>query len=58
MINNLYDILNCLSGLVQYISTNDKGFAALYSAVVLSKCFKARLWENSKYVSRQLEKIG
>lgn len=44
--------------LVEYISANKKGFTALHSSVVLSKCFKARLWENSKFVSRQLEKIG
>ncbi|XP_013384284.1 probable ATP-dependent DNA helicase HFM1 [Lingula anatina] len=33
-------------------------FKALLSAVILSKCFKARLWENSKYVCRQLDGIG
>ncbi|XP_068757801.1 probable ATP-dependent DNA helicase HFM1 [Montipora capricornis] len=33
-------------------------FTALQNSLVLAKCMKARLWENSKFVSRQLEKIG
>jgi ATP-dependent DNA helicase HFM1/MER3 len=34
------------------------GFTALLNSVLLHKCIQARLWENSKYVARQLEKIG
>ena len=33
-------------------------FKTLLSAVSLAKCCKAKLWENSKYVSRQLTGIG
>ncbi|XP_071790611.1 uncharacterized protein [Asterias amurensis] len=33
-------------------------FKALLHAAMISKCFKARLWENSKNVARQLDKIG
>ncbi|KJE90469.1 DEAD/DEAH box helicase [Capsaspora owczarzaki ATCC 30864] len=34
------------------------GFLAALNAAILSKCLRVRLWENSPYVSRQLEKIG
>ncbi|KAL0966696.1 hypothetical protein UPYG_G00298560 [Umbra pygmaea] len=34
------------------------GFAALLNSLILAKCFRAKLWENSPYVSKQLEKIG
>ncbi|KAL9959675.1 hypothetical protein ACROYT_G033018 [Oculina patagonica] len=33
-------------------------FMSLQNSVVLAKCIRARLWENSKFVSRQLEKVG
>ncbi|CAB4036456.1 Hypothetical predicted protein, partial [Paramuricea clavata] len=29
----------------------------LMNALQLSKCFRSRIWENSKYVSKQLEKV-
>ncbi|XP_054713852.1 probable ATP-dependent DNA helicase HFM1 [Uloborus diversus] len=48
-------IAACLSS---YLALDVKGFSVLYNAIILAKCFKARLWENSKHVSRQLEKIG
>lgn len=57
-LNKYSTIFNDFAGLVEYLSIEEKGFTSLYSAVILSKCFKAKLWENSKYVSRQLEKIG
>ncbi|XP_072297913.1 probable ATP-dependent DNA helicase HFM1 [Eucyclogobius newberryi] len=45
--------------LCEFLSLKLKtGFSAVLSATILSKCFKAKLWENSPYVSRQLEKIG
>ena len=34
------------------------GFKALLSAVLLAKCLRARMWENSRYVTRQLQGIG
>lgn len=50
--------------IVEYLSSEDfqhshpKSFSALLSSVTLAKCFKARLWENSVYVVRQLPGIG
>ncbi|XP_055949652.1 probable ATP-dependent DNA helicase HFM1 [Argiope bruennichi] len=44
--------------LAEYLTFDTKGFSILYNAVLLAKCFKARLWENSKHVARQLDKIG
>ncbi|XP_061098727.1 probable ATP-dependent DNA helicase HFM1 [Conger conger] len=35
-----------------------KSFSALLNTLILAKCFRARLWENSPFVSKQLEKIG
>ncbi|XP_019646641.1 PREDICTED: LOW QUALITY PROTEIN: probable ATP-dependent DNA helicase HFM1 [Branchiostoma belcheri] len=34
------------------------GFRVLLNATLLSKCFRSRLWENSKFVAKQLDKIG
>ncbi|XP_071950834.1 probable ATP-dependent DNA helicase HFM1 [Antedon mediterranea] len=33
-------------------------YKSLLNAAFLAKCFKAKLWENSRYVSRQIERIG
>ncbi|KAJ8406415.1 hypothetical protein AAFF_G00306460 [Aldrovandia affinis] len=35
-----------------------KSFSALLNSLILAKCFRARLWENSPFISKQLEKIG
>ncbi|XP_044076280.1 probable ATP-dependent DNA helicase HFM1 isoform X2 [Siniperca chuatsi] len=49
-------ISKCLS---EFLSQRSKaGFSALLNSLILAKCFRARLWENSPYVSKQLEKIG
>ncbi|GIY11829.1 probable ATP-dependent DNA helicase HFM1 [Caerostris darwini] len=48
-------VIQCLA---DCLSLDTKGFSVLHHATVLAKCFKARLWENSKHVSRQLDKIG
>ncbi|KAM7400961.1 hypothetical protein PAMA_005250 [Pampus argenteus] len=46
----------CLS---EFLSQRSKmGFFALLNSLLLAKCFRAKLWENSPYVSKQLEKIG
>ncbi|XP_078343088.1 putative ATP-dependent DNA helicase HFM1 [Oculina patagonica] len=47
-------ITRCLTEL--QMLNND--FMSLQNSVVLAKCIRARLWENSKFVSRQLEKVG
>ncbi|XP_023270563.1 probable ATP-dependent DNA helicase HFM1 [Seriola lalandi dorsalis] len=49
-------ISKCLS---EFLSHRYKtGFSALLNALILAKCFRSKLWENSPYVSKQLEKIG
>nr|XP_020471702.1 probable ATP-dependent DNA helicase HFM1 isoform X2 [Monopterus albus] len=49
-------ISRCLS---EFLSQRSKtGFSALLNSLILAKCFRAKLWENSPYVSKQLEKIG
>ncbi|XP_061587436.1 probable ATP-dependent DNA helicase HFM1 [Cololabis saira] len=53
---NGFRICKCLS---EFLTQRSKaGFSALLNSVILVKCFKAQLWENSHYVSKQLEKIG
>uniref|UniRef100_A0A672ZAM3 Probable ATP-dependent DNA helicase HFM1 n=1 Tax=Sphaeramia orbicularis TaxID=375764 RepID=A0A672ZAM3_9TELE len=49
-------IVNCLTEFLRQRSK--RGFSALLNSLILSKCFRAKLWENSLYVSKQLEKIG
>ncbi|XP_057714214.1 probable ATP-dependent DNA helicase HFM1 isoform X2 [Corythoichthys intestinalis] len=49
-------ISKCLS---EYLSQNfNMGFSTLLNALILAKCFRAKLWENSVFVSKQLDKIG
>ncbi|XP_051869190.1 probable ATP-dependent DNA helicase HFM1 [Pristis pectinata] len=49
-------VTKCLSELL--MQQEKKNFSALLNSLILAKCFRAKLWENSSYVSRQLEKIG
>ncbi|XP_062872969.1 probable ATP-dependent DNA helicase HFM1 isoform X2 [Trichomycterus rosablanca] len=45
--------------LVELLGQNfRRNFSAQLNAVVLAKCFRARLWEDSPYVSKQLDRIG
>ena len=44
-------------GLVELL-WQKRNFKALLSAVQLCKCFRAKLWEDSKFISKQLEGIG
>ncbi|XP_055059840.2 probable ATP-dependent DNA helicase HFM1 isoform X1 [Misgurnus anguillicaudatus] len=37
---------------------SQKNFSAQLNSLILAKCFRAKLWENSPYVSKQLDKIG
>ncbi|XP_008294380.1 probable ATP-dependent DNA helicase HFM1 [Stegastes partitus] len=49
-------ISRCLS---EYLTQRSKtGFSAVLNSLILAKCFRAKLWENSLYVSKQLDKIG
>uniref|UniRef100_A0A8C1F3D8 DNA 3'-5' helicase n=1 Tax=Cyprinus carpio carpio TaxID=630221 RepID=A0A8C1F3D8_CYPCA len=43
-------LLTCL-----FLSSN---FSARLNSLTLAKCFRAKLWENSPYISRQVERIG
>lgn len=49
-----------LVGLAEYMFTlqNKDFLTTVYNAILVDKCLRARLWENSKHVARQLEKIG
>uniref|UniRef100_A0A3B4C0J6 Probable ATP-dependent DNA helicase HFM1 n=1 Tax=Pygocentrus nattereri TaxID=42514 RepID=A0A3B4C0J6_PYGNA len=45
--------------LVEFLSHHSKAnFSAQLNSLILAKCFRAKLWENSTYVSKQLDKIG
>ncbi|XP_021066772.1 probable ATP-dependent DNA helicase HFM1 [Mus pahari] len=44
--------------LSDFVAAQEKKFAVLLNSVILTKCFKCKLWENSKHVSKQLDKIG
>ncbi|KAF2903956.1 hypothetical protein ILUMI_02218 [Ignelater luminosus] len=48
-------ITKCLA---EYLETKGDCYSALLSALILSKCFHTRLWENTPFVSRQLSGIG
>uniref|UniRef100_A0A3Q3LJI7 DNA 3'-5' helicase n=1 Tax=Labrus bergylta TaxID=56723 RepID=A0A3Q3LJI7_9LABR len=48
-----------ISKLSEFLSQTPKTvFSALLNSLILAKCFRAKLWENSPYVSKQLEKIA
>ncbi|XP_035993787.1 probable ATP-dependent DNA helicase HFM1 [Fundulus heteroclitus] len=49
-------ISKCLSEFLSQQS--ETGFCAVLNSLILAKCFRAKLWENSPYVSKQMEKIG
>uniref|UniRef100_A0A3P9NQ28 Probable ATP-dependent DNA helicase HFM1 n=1 Tax=Poecilia reticulata TaxID=8081 RepID=A0A3P9NQ28_POERE len=49
-------ISKCLS---EFLTQQSKtGFCAALNSLILAKCFRAKLWENSPFVSKQMEKIG
>ncbi|XP_077761516.1 putative ATP-dependent DNA helicase HFM1 isoform X2 [Canis aureus] len=43
--------------LSDFVAVQEK-FAILLNSLILAKCFRCKLWENSLHVSKQLEKIG
>ncbi|XP_063061418.1 probable ATP-dependent DNA helicase HFM1 [Engraulis encrasicolus] len=49
-------VSKCLAEFLSHHPRNN--FSALMNAVTLAKCFRAKLWENSPYIARQLDKIG
>ncbi|XP_027746493.1 probable ATP-dependent DNA helicase HFM1 isoform X5 [Empidonax traillii] len=44
--------------LSDFLASSKNNFSALLNCLILAKCFRCRLWENSLHVSKQLEKIG
>ncbi|XP_076976415.1 putative ATP-dependent DNA helicase HFM1 isoform X2 [Tamandua tetradactyla] len=44
--------------LSDFVSAQEKKFSVLLNSLILAKCFRCKLWENSLHVSKQLEKIG
>ncbi|XP_019473984.1 probable ATP-dependent DNA helicase HFM1 isoform X2 [Meleagris gallopavo] len=44
--------------LSDFLASSKDNFSALLNSLILAKCFRCRLWENSLHVSKQLEKIG
>ncbi|KAG8511046.1 putative ATP-dependent DNA helicase HFM1, partial [Galemys pyrenaicus] len=47
-----------MDGRIKTREMKEKKFAVLLNSLILAKCFRCRLWENSLHVSKQLEKIG
>ncbi|XP_057356393.1 probable ATP-dependent DNA helicase HFM1 isoform X2 [Manis pentadactyla] len=44
--------------LSDFVAVQEKKFAVLLNSLILAKCFRCKLWENSLHVSKQLDKIG
>ncbi|XP_060753854.1 probable ATP-dependent DNA helicase HFM1 [Neoarius graeffei] len=45
--------------LVEFLTQHSKKtFSAQLNAVILAKCFRAKLWEDSPYIAKQLDRIG
>nr|XP_056700724.1 probable ATP-dependent DNA helicase HFM1 [Euleptes europaea] len=44
--------------LSEFLASHQNNFLILLNSLILAKCFRCKLWENSLYVSKQLEKIG
>ncbi|XP_065597638.1 probable ATP-dependent DNA helicase HFM1 [Cyrtonyx montezumae] len=44
--------------LSDFLASSKDSFSALLNSLILAKCFRCKLWENSLHVSKQLEKIG
>lgn len=49
-------VVNCLKETA--LMNRDITYTLLLNILILSQCFFAKLWENSVYVSKQIEKIG
>ncbi|XP_051713468.2 probable ATP-dependent DNA helicase HFM1 isoform X2 [Oryctolagus cuniculus] len=44
--------------LSDFVAAQENKFTILLNSLILAKCFRCKLWENSLHVSKQLEKIG
>lgn len=56
VIKNGDRVVSCLKDVA--LMNTDISYKLLLNIITISQCFAARLWENSIYVSKQLEKIG
>ncbi|XP_063284129.1 probable ATP-dependent DNA helicase HFM1 [Pelobates fuscus] len=48
-------VTKCLS---EFLGLQENKFFACLNALILAKCFRCKLWENSSHIAKQLEKIG
>nr|XP_044994605.1 probable ATP-dependent DNA helicase HFM1 isoform X2 [Jaculus jaculus] len=44
--------------LSDFVAAQEKKFPVLLNSLILAKCFRCKLWENSRHISKQLDKIG
>lgn len=59
LLNTKFLCIQDVLGLIQYLLTRKTNcYNALKNAIILAKCFHAKLWENSSFVSKQLNGIG
>lgn len=56
IMRNATRVVNCLREVT--LLSNSIGFNLVVNIVTLSQCFRAKLWNDTIYVSNQLEKIG
>ena len=48
----------CLSELLWCAPDADKKHKAVKNAAILAKCFEAGVWNNTDFVSKQIERVG
>lgn len=56
VVRNASRVVNCLRDIA--LMNREVSFKLLHNVLILAQCCVAKLWENSIYVSRQLERIG
>lgn len=56
VVRNATRVVNCLRDIC--LVTKGLGYQLVRNTMILSQCFAARLWDDSVYVSKQIEKIG
>ncbi|XP_045476830.1 probable ATP-dependent DNA helicase HFM1 isoform X2 [Harmonia axyridis] len=44
--------------LIEYLENRDNCYLALLNSILLWKCFRSELWENSKHIAKQFPGIG
>lgn len=56
IVRNAQRVVGCLRQVT--LMADDFGFKTTLNVFILTKCFAAKIWENSIYVAKQLDKIG